>query len=149
MNHKQKLGYMALGAGVLALGIIIGQWVTPNIEAQHNGVFDKITCRKLWVVDDNGKAAIVLSSDKERNAVDVYDEQGNPAVSLGSTSEAHSLLVFDEQGDQAVSLGSASTGNSVLVHDKQVDPAITLLSSPVANSVFVRNKLTGEVKMLD
>ena len=25
MNHKQKLGYMALGAGVLAIGIIIGQ----------------------------------------------------------------------------------------------------------------------------
>ena len=24
MNHKQKLEYMALGAGILALGIIIG-----------------------------------------------------------------------------------------------------------------------------
>ena len=29
MNYKQKLGYMALG-------IIIGQVVTPDIEAQSN-----------------------------------------------------------------------------------------------------------------
>ena len=36
MNHKQKFGYMALGAGILTLGIIIGQVVTPDIEAQSN-----------------------------------------------------------------------------------------------------------------
>ena len=35
MNQKQKLGYMVLGAWIMALGIIIGQLViTPNIEAQ-------------------------------------------------------------------------------------------------------------------
>ncbi len=34
MNHKQKLGYMPLGAGILAVGIIIGQVVTPDIEAE-------------------------------------------------------------------------------------------------------------------
>ena len=51
MNHKQKLGYMALGAGILALGIIIGQWGTPDIEAQSNGVFDEITCRKNLIID--------------------------------------------------------------------------------------------------
>ncbi len=33
MNHKQKLGYMALGALILAIGITIGQFITPNIEA--------------------------------------------------------------------------------------------------------------------
>lgn len=36
MNHKQKLGYMLLGAGIMALGIIIGQVVTPDIEARSN-----------------------------------------------------------------------------------------------------------------
>ena len=33
MNHKQKLGYMAIGAGILAIGIIIGQIITP----EHRG----------------------------------------------------------------------------------------------------------------
>ena len=52
MNNRQKLGYMALGATILAVGITIGQFVTPNIEAQNNGVFDKIVCRDLrWWID--------------------------------------------------------------------------------------------------
>ena len=50
MNHKQKLGYILLGAGIMALGIAIGQFITPDIEAQNNGVFEKITCRELEVV---------------------------------------------------------------------------------------------------
>ena len=50
VNHKPKLGYMALGAGILALGIIIGQWGTPDIEAQSNGVFDEITSRRHYKV---------------------------------------------------------------------------------------------------
>ncbi len=56
VNHKQKLGYMALGAGILALGIIIGQWGTPDIEAQSNGVFDEITSRR------NYKVSLTLSA---------------------------------------------------------------------------------------
>ena len=46
---------MALGAGILAVGIIIGQVVTPDIEAQSNGVFDKITCRGIGVIDKTAK----------------------------------------------------------------------------------------------
>ena len=57
MTHKQKLGYMLLGAGIMALGIIIGQVITPEIEAQSNGVFDEIQCRKLTVVDHNGETS--------------------------------------------------------------------------------------------
>ena len=55
MNYKQKLGYMALGAGIMALGIIIGQVITPDIEAQSNGVFDEIVCNKLTVVNEAGE----------------------------------------------------------------------------------------------
>ncbi len=33
MNHKQKLGYTLLGAGIMAIGIIIGQVITPDIDA--------------------------------------------------------------------------------------------------------------------
>ena len=42
MNYKQKLGYMAIGAGILAIGIIIGQIITPDIEAQSNAQDDDI-----------------------------------------------------------------------------------------------------------
>ena len=68
MNYKQKLGYIILGAGILAIGIIIGQVITPDIEAQSNGVFDKITYRELEVVDAKSNKAIVLADgDKFRS----------------------------------------------------------------------------------
>ena len=51
----------------MAVGITIGQWGTPGIEAQSNGVFDKITCRELEVVDKDGNKAIGLqSNDKSK-----------------------------------------------------------------------------------
>ena len=64
MNQKQKLGYMVLGAGIMAIGIIIGQVITPDIEAQNNGVFDKITYRELEVVDKDGNRGIFLSASQ-------------------------------------------------------------------------------------
>ena len=69
MNHKMKLGYTLLGAGIMALGITIGQFITPNIEAQNNDVFNKITCRELEVVDKDRNKAIVLKSYKGNNTV--------------------------------------------------------------------------------
>ena len=71
MNTWQKLGYMALGAGILAIGIIIGQWGTPDIEAQNKGVFDEIQCKNLIIVDDAGKRAIELGQNG--NDVLIYD----------------------------------------------------------------------------
>ena len=55
---------MAFGAGILALGIFIGQFVTPDIKAQSDGVFHTITCRLLKVVDNEGNTAIGLTGDR-------------------------------------------------------------------------------------
>ena len=82
MNHKQKLGYMVLGTGILAVSIMIGQFATPDIEAQSDGVFDEISCRKLTVVDNEGNTAIGLVGDTFVNGVYILDRSGNEAISL-------------------------------------------------------------------
>ena len=83
MNHKQKLGYMAIGVGIMALGIIIGQFVTPDIEAQPNGVFDEIVCKKLSVIDEEGNEAIELSTSSEGGRhIFFYDKKGIQRISL-------------------------------------------------------------------
>ena len=51
MNYKQKSGYMLLGAGLLAVGIIIGRLIEKRMEAQSVGVFDKVQCREFDLVD--------------------------------------------------------------------------------------------------
>ena len=134
MNHKQKLGYMALGAGILTLGIIIGQFVTPDIEAQNNGVFDKITCRELEVVDAKGDKAIVLISEEFRgkgiggedyeiweNKMVFYKRQGKEAVKLVVEKSGSEILLNDRKGNRGVWLRSGqnfvSDNNKIVLYD--------------------------------
>lgn len=82
MNYKQKLGYTILGAGVMAIGVIMGQLIISDIEAQNNGVFNKITCRELVVVDKNGDEVIILESQESGNIVKVYDKTKERSITL-------------------------------------------------------------------
>ena len=149
MNHKQKLGYTVLGAAIMAIGITIGQFVTSDSKAQSNGymalgavvllgavgltnppsnsVFDKITCRKLEVVDEKGNQSVVLESreamlEKNSGNITVYDTKGNQSVVLsGGESEiglGGGVLIQDEKGNLAITLQSIPPGNSVSVHGK-------------------------------
>ena len=129
MNHKQKLGYMALGAGILALGIIIGQFITPNIEAQQNGVFDQITCRQLTVVDENGKTTLNVKSEGKENSITFYSPNGKPAIGLVSykglgfdNREINNNLIFvyDPNGEPAIRLGSNNQfGNAIAIFEQK------------------------------
>ena len=88
------------------------QWVSlsgslshRNIEAQNNGVFDKIVCREIEVVDQDGNQAISLGSNERGNGVIVYDNQGKTAFVLHSSEKRdNTLFIFDKQGKAAISL---------------------------------------------
>ena len=108
MCYRQKLGYMVLGAGIVAVGIIIGQIITPDIEAQNNGVFDKITCRELEVVDKDGEKAIVLHSDEDENSVIIYKPLKKRAnfvnasvvgLELASTGWKNEIRISDQESN--------------------------------------------------
>ncbi len=153
MNHKQKLGYMALGAGILALGIIIGQVITPDIEAQSNGVFDKITCRELEVVDKDGltgiklialgttgngifvfnkqgEQAIEISVYDETNGINIRSLQGNPGIILGGSTKSNGMAIYSPKGDkESIVLGSMEDRNAIFFTDQAGEQRIVLLQS--------------------
>lgn len=116
MNHKQKLGYILLGAGIMAFGITIGQVITPNIEAQNNGVFDYITCRGLTVVNKDGKEAIYLSSHVGSNRIILYNPDGKgvkETIALTTSGNRRGLSrrdtgisVYDTEGNLAIALST-------------------------------------------
>ena len=108
MNHKQKLGYMALGAGILTLGITIGQIITPHIEAQQNGLFDTITCRELKVVDQNGQQAIELNGKDWEKGIYIYDPNGKKAIELAGGAGNYIAILNNKNGQSAIELGSLS-----------------------------------------
>ena len=114
MNQKQKLGYTLLGAGIMALGIIVGEFVTPNIKAQSNGVFEKITCRELEVV--NEKSAEISLGDK---TVVILDNQGKNAIDLINSNIENGVSVYDRKsGKTGISLYADERESGIIVIDK-------------------------------
>ena len=124
MNHKQKLGYTLLGAGIMALGIIIGQFSTPDIEAQSNGVFDKVICHRLEVVDKHGKAKVILAAEEEQgNGVFLYDKKGKVMIALATFDEdkenGNGIYIYDQRGKIAMGLVSNLTAaNDISIFDR-------------------------------
>ena len=160
MNQKQKLGYMVLGAWIMAVGIIIGQVITPDIEAQSNGVFDKIQCRELEVVDKDGKKAIVLAALDTSNNIWVIDGNEKPAISLSADKEESGISVRTPEGTGvllhanenggglsvmdrntfAIDLTTTDTINAITVHDKHGKEAVGLEATETQNHVSVRDR---------
>ena len=144
MNNKRKLGYTLLGAGIMAIGITIGQFLTPNIEAQSNGVFDKIVCREIEVVDKNGNKAIALFSDADFTRLIVYNPQGKQGIKLESGGWGNYVIVFEDQDDEkeGVSLAGTSEENYVIVRNfrRSERAAAKLISKEDISSVEVLDK---------
>ena len=142
MNYKQKLGYMALGAGLLALGIIIGQVVTPDIEARNNGVFDKIQCREIEVVDKNGETAIRLSTTKHGGVIRMDSKDGRIATMSIHETGAHVLLYGKGKGRGGIASMSTDEGYAALdVQDKlSSDGGIRMYATDYGGSIKVKGK---------
>lgn len=154
MNHKQKLGYTLLGAGIMAVGITIGQFITPDIEAQSNGVFDKITCREIEVVDTKGNKAIVSGSGGQapfrENWVTIHYPQGDKAIQLLSNEPGTSMIkgsyhTRDAIGPTFELIHYASGDNKLILWNKVLGgtpnyPAIELECNKKENRVFVRDR---------
>ena len=77
----------------MAVGIIIGQVITPDIEAQSNGVFDKITCRGIEVVDENGKRRAFLG-------------RRVTLLSPGHELVGNDFQLFDKDGEKVIELST-------------------------------------------
>ena len=143
MNHKQKLGYMALGAGILALGIIIGQVVTPDIDAQNNGVFDKITCREIEVIDKDGETAIRLYTTKHGGDIRMDSKDGKRAImGIGERGGEFYLSGKGKGSDGGtVSMYTDENGASLSVQDRLLsDGGISMDALSYGGSITVKGK---------
>lgn len=103
MNHKQKLGYTALGALIMLIGIGAGSIVSPPLIAQRDGVFGEIQCTRLTVVDKAGNVAVFLGTFEEQgrwlSGVNIYDKRGKVAVALGTDKNGNGIGIYDKTGN--------------------------------------------------
>lgn len=154
MNHKQKFLYTLLGAGIMAVGITIGQFITPNIDAQSNGVFDKVICRELEVVDAKGNKAIVLAGgDGERystNHLIIYYPQSKEGIELMCNQAGTSIIRGLNRGDGVIAFELVhypdSVGrNTLSIWNKELGGTVNYAAFEIEcnkkeNRVFVRDR---------
>ncbi len=115
-------------------------------EVQSDGVFEKIQCRELEVVDANGNKAISLHSDAASSMSVYYDKQGNVAMLMGCIDEKdRGVSIYDSYGRLMVGLASASgwdnfKGSGLTVYNHHGNAAVELTSTLLGNEVSVYDK---------
>lgn len=148
---------MALGAGIMLVGLAVGAIVSPPLIAHGGpedlGVFGKVVCRKIEVVDEHDQTMIRLESDPSGSLVTVYNKAGEAAMSLQTSPTENSLRIYDPVEDKtAITLGSGEDVNYVWIHSKKRiynqspidgtvyeagDRAINLIASEEKNRIIV------------
>ena len=163
MNHKQKLGYMVLGAVIMFIGMAVGATVSPNLIAQSNGIFDEIVCRKLTVVNKGGEEMVVLSTKGLGGKIELFSSWLKivdtkttglkPAVVLESTDARGEIQLFGLSESlsktewkwlKKVNLGSDAMGGRLLVYDKAEGRAVLCRAEMWGGGELIVFKNTGQ-----
>ena len=117
--------------------MLIGMWVSPLISppitAQHNGVFDKIQCRKIEVIDKDGETTIIvedggvfvggknggivfMSTDEHGGIVGVTGKDSKVSGSAEIKTDEHGgrFDVYNNQGKPRAAMGINEFGSGAV-----------------------------------
>ena len=153
MNYRQKLGYTALGAIIMLIGLTIGTIVAPPLIAQNTGVFDTIECKSLTILDNNGQPAINLVSDPVRNIIAVHKPgETEPDITISSGVISNDIMFHGEHGEHgehALSLSHirADSSNQIMLSNPNGKIGITIASATQGNLMSFASR-TGKPALL-
>ena len=117
MNYAQKLGYIVVGGVIATVGMIVASVFSPNLIAQ-NEIVDRIRCKSLVVHDEEGNAAVFLSTNENGGLIGVNGKGGMPVVFLSAEGDGGRVDVKDgETGYFAVSVLADEDGGRVRVSE--------------------------------
>ena len=140
MKRKVCVRSMVLGAGILALGIIIGQWVTPDIEAQNNGVFDEIRCTQLTVVNQTGEPVINLKATQDGGTLGMMDKTRKISAILSIERKNPSLHLSNKKQNASVSLVVDENGGGLLLSGNKMEGSVLLSTHKGTGIVIVTDR---------
>ena len=103
MNHKQKMGYILLGAFIMLIGMSIDNLTSSPVTAQTDG---EITCQKLTFVDETGEPLFTLNaeSDGRTGSLSFRNKDGKKAMKINNTRLGNSVYVYDRDEKAVVML---------------------------------------------
>ena len=132
MHLKQKLTFMAFGSILTLAGYLLAtptRDVTAQSETDKATVFDEIVCRKLKIVDENGKTHIVIGADLLGGQISVNHHNGKNAVSIRAFPTGGYISVSNRDGKQGVAINAFSSGGYMIVNNADGERAVTIGTS--------------------
>lgn len=125
MNMKQKITYMLIGCLFTIAGYVLSSlFNTPtHVQAQDDKVIDKIVCKELEIVNDDGTTVVKLVSFRGNGVMSTYNADRKGLVFIGSETDGKSgvMSIFNANGKGLVGIGSrnGSGGMDILNADEK------------------------------
>ena len=146
MNHKQKIGYTILGAGIMLIGMLIDNLTSPTVTAQTDG---EITCQKLTFVDETGKPLFYLETGNGLSIFKADVFNWNTKVSENkevmrltcSGLLGNELRFLNPEGREGVRLDASQFGNFVAIFNHEGKEAVSLASKNGRESGVDKNRV--------
>ena len=158
MHFKQKLIFMALGSTLTLAGYLLATLVsdvTAQSETDKSTVFDEIVCRKLKVVDADGKPVVLIGTLLSSGDIKLFTNkkhvhQSNRLYVRISASAGGYMGVYPPDGSKPLILIGADTLGSFLKMSRDSKEVISMGTTPVSSEGFIqikRKDQTGSVQL--
>ena len=102
MHFRQKLAFMALGSILTIAGYLLATLtrdVTAQPETDKATVFDEIVCRKLKMIDENGKTRVEIGANFLTGYMDFKTSDGVKAISISAFGGLKSMTFWNDDKD--------------------------------------------------
>ena len=133
MYFKQKLAYMGLGCLFTIIGYILAS-LGGDVDAQSEGdkseptVVDEIVCRKLKVVDVDGKTGITMGAHQGAGYMSIYYPSNKLGISIGAflPSGGGYMSIYHPSGKPGIRIQTGSDGGSIIVYHQNGGPGVSI-----------------------
>ena len=148
MKRRICVRSMVLGAAIMLIGMWVSPLISPPVTAQHNGVFDKIQCREVEVVDKDGETAIRLYTTKHGGNIRMDSKDGKLAIMDIDESGGSVYLKGKGSNGGAVSMSTFEDGAMLSVKDRSSDGGIRMFATEHHGRIDVNGKDSVSATML-
>ena len=109
-NRRQRNSITALAA------IIVGGTLVVAMRPAGNATFNRVTCKNLSVVDDNGKQRISAFTDAAGDAVmQWYDKDAKERINASTTADGDAFMQWlDKDAKRRIIAGTEAAGTVIL-----------------------------------
>ena len=117
--------------GVLVVGVTVAQ-TRPEVA-------DVLKCKRLEVVDEQGKIRAAVTVDEAGPSLSLWDAQGKVRAGLGVSEAGTGLTLSDAQGKVRAGLAVFEAGSGLMLSDAQGKPRAGLAvpeDGPAALALF-------------